>query len=408
MRDLTPTIAPRAGARQFRVARFLGRVCGSRDTGAARAPLAAVSRVPLVALASLISLISLVSLGGCAGCEAPAPDPQDAGVAVVQDAGLGRDAGDVPMDAGPDAGAPPVDAGPQCTPETLGYGEPCAANAGDPLCGEFLCSADTDALFCYDLGPNACGGCGELDLSAGAIGEACGEHGCGRAFCNAEKTGSECLADHPRNVCGGCSEDIEEGLMPGDTCSTCGSGSWTCSRDGDSMGCWGGRAPDNSCGGCGRCVLFHGAMDERFSGGYVRAGTRVFIDDIGEGKRVLTFDPLVEGPGLNALSYAQIYISETPTTENPAVPLTAPFSSLTQSIPADPNRLYEIPDHVNLDGARYVVIYDAFVGSVISAGALHAGPPDDLDISAPDAGPALDAGPDAGGAMDAGTPGDAG
>ena len=125
---------------------------------------------------------------------------------------------------------------------------------GDPLCGTFICNPMTDELFCYDLGPNDCGGCDELDNTEGRIGEGCGEYGCGTVICNDEGSATLCINDHPRNQCGGCGETIPADWEVGETCSGCGSGERTCTRDLDSMVCWRGREPDNQCGGCGRCI----------------------------------------------------------------------------------------------------------------------------------------------------------
>ena len=238
----------------------------------------------------------LAFLAGTMGCP-PTPQPDAGTDAGILDSGPGEP--DVVVtDGGP---SPETDAseGPLCNENVEGYGEPCAANPEDPLCGEFICNPQTDELFCYDLGPNACGGCEELDLTAGRVGESCGEFGCGVVVCADDLLSTKCEGDHPRNQCGGCVDILPATLMPGDTCSVCATGEQMCTRDQNQMLCVGGRAPNNACGGCNRCIIAHGYMDDRFSGGFVRTGTTVIIEDIGNGVTHLVFDPLIEGPGAN-------------------------------------------------------------------------------------------------------------
>jgi hypothetical protein len=337
----------------------------------------------------------LLALSGCGACD-PVTGPADSG--SNRDGGIPtQDAGEV--DSGtPDAGGGDADgsAGPLCGPDTPGFGEPCAANAGDPLCGQWICNPMTDELFCYDLGPNDCGGCEDLDTTEGLVGDACGEFGCGTVICSEDGESTVCEGDHPRNVCDGC-EEILIDAEPGEVCSTCGTGVQTCTRDLDDLLCWRGREPTTQCGGCGRCVLYHAYMDQRFSGGYVRTGTLALIEDIGDSNYQLVFDPLVEGPGADALSLAQVIFSidEDPTS-GLTLPLNPFFAESLNGTGADPIRAYRVPFITGLDTYEHVVIYDYFLQEVISVGALVSGPPPGL--------PGLDAGP----IPDAGSPQDAG
>lgn len=366
-------------------------------------------RRSLFAAWTLLALV--VVAGGCQDCFGP-PASSDAG----GDAGSSGDAGGPRPDGGgdpdPDAGpGPDASTGPQCSEETEGYGEPCAAQMGDPLCGQFLCNMMTDELFCWDPdGPNECGVCGDLDDSEGEVGAACGEFGCGIAVCSDDGTATICEGDHPRNQCGGCADILPASHMPGQVCSSCGTGIRTCSRDLNSLVCWRGRAPDNACGGCDRCVLFHAWMDERHNGGYVRSGTLAILEDIGDGTRQLVFDPLVEGPGANALVYTQVALSTTPNPLDGSFTfLTPDFAASTDGLGADPYRQYSLANVPNLGQYRFVVLYDFFLGEVISAGELIAGPPalipgeEDAGPPVVDAGAVVDAG-----STDAGAPRDAG
>jgi hypothetical protein len=287
----------------------------------------------------------------------------------------------------------------------------------------------TDELFCYDLGPNDCGGCGDLDQSEGVVGMACGEFSCGTAICNDEGTATVCEGDHERNVCGGCNEFLTG--TPGETCSQCNSGTRTCTRDMDSMVCWRGRSPSNQCGGCDRCVLHHAFMDERLGGGYIRTGTTAVFEDVGTGGIQLSFDPLVEGPGANALELAHIYlVPDSPEPEFGGTCFSAldcgvgydcafdigqcvkgawvpsQFAAQLIEIGADPVRQYSLFG-VDPGAYDYVVMYDWLLTEIISVGQILPGPPPDLPIEGPDAGPEPDAGPDAG-AGDAGDGGDVG
>lgn len=350
------------------------------------------------------------------GCACPPPPPTDAG----PDGGEpGEDAGSPGEDAGPpeDGGPPPPDGGPLCNEDTPGFLQPC----GD--CGQFICNPMTDELFCYDLGFNDCGSCEDLDTSAGRLGDSCGEFGCGVVECNEAGTATECDGDHPRNVCGGCGFIFPEN--EGETCSQCGTGVQTCTRDMDDLVCFGGRAPNNSCGDCNRCVQYHAFMDERLGGNYVKNGTIAVFEDVGNGQRQLVFDPLIEGPGANALVLANIVLQPDPETETwypPGYPNNACFSSFdcptgfdcAQTIGAciegawlptnfaaqldpfnlgaDPVRTYSTVG-VDVGSFNYVAIYDWFLETTISVGEIMPGPAPGMII---DAGIVIDAGFDGG------------
>jgi hypothetical protein len=372
----------------------------------------------LAARAALFALLVAPALtpGGCA-CPPP-PPTEDAG----PDAGTpGEDSGQPPQDAGPtDSGPPPGDGGPLCNADTTGFGQPC----GD--CGTFICNPMTDELFCYDLGFNDCGSCEDLDTSAGRLGDACGEYGCGVVECNEGGTATICDGDHPRNVCGGCYAAVPD--IVGETCSQCGTGVQTCERDMDGLVCWGGRSPNNSCGGCNRCVQYHAFMDERLGGNYLKNGTIAVFEDVGNGQRQLVFDPLIEGPGANALVLATIVLQPEPESETwypPGYPNNACFSAFdcptgfdcVQTIGAcvegtplqtffaaplledgaDPVRTYSTIG-VDVGSHDYVAIYDWFLETTISVGEIMPGPAPGMII---DAGIVLDAGYD-GGTLDGG------
>lgn len=347
-------------------------------------------------LAWTLGLFSLVAGIACDGCQSVAP-VVDAGA----DAGVpGPDSG---RPGSPDGGLPPPDGGvgsdadvpPACDQNTPGYGEPCSASGEQPFCGQFFCNPMTDELFCWDPdGPNACGVCGELDESEGRVGEACGEFGCGVAACGEDGTKTICEGDHPRNQCGGCADILPVTDEPGQTCSVCGTGTRTCSRDDDELICWQGRSPDTVCGGCERCVLFHAWMDERFGGGYIRSGTLAILEDIGSNARQLVFDPLIEGPGANALVYTQVLLSTTPDPLEGSYTFLSPsFAASTDGVLADPHRAFFLGGS-NIANYNYVVLYDFFLRDVISAGALVSGPPPEMSVM-----PMADAG-----VTDAGTP----
>ena len=365
-------------------------------------------------------LLSLTGLVGCGSCD-PDPGPDagepDAGPSPGLDGGpFGNDGGVILDASNPTDAAEPV----LCDQNTEGWGDPCAAQAGDPLCGQFYCCTpenplceEGQLLFCYDLGPNECGGCEDLDTSEGAVGDTCGEYGCGTIVCTEDGDATLCEGDHPRNQCDGCSEiPIDAGV--GDICSECMTGVQTCTRDQNDLVCWGGRSSANQCGTCDRCVLYHAVMDERFGGGYIRSGTIAIIEDIGDFALQLVFDPLVEGPGANGLPRAQILLSNT---EDPfdgfSLPINPYFAESLTGTLADPVRTYNLSTTTNFDFYNQIVIYDYFLGEVISHGVLVPGAPPVIaeeDGGVVDAGEAEDAGEteDAGVDEDAGVTEDAG
>jgi len=376
-----------------------------------------------VARAAFLACLLVPALAG-GGCECLQPPATDAG----------PDGGDVDLDAGvpdedsgaPDndgGGGPPEDGGPLCNEDTPGFLMPC----GD--CGTFVCNPMTDELFCYDLGFNDCGGCDDLDTSAGRLGDECGEFLCGTVSCNSTSTATVCNGDHERNFCGGCGF-ISSG-NPGESCSQCSTGIETCTRDQDNLVCWGGRASSNSCGGCNRCVQYHAFMDERLGGNYIKNGTVAVFEDVGNGQRQMVFDPLIEGAGANALVLAHIILQPEPETETwypPGYPNNACFSAFDCpsgfdcattigacvrgqwmgtnfaaqidpiNLGADPVRAYSTVG-LQVGQASYVAIYDWFLETTISVGELKAGPAPGMLI---DAGIPADAGYDAGAGSDAG------
>lgn len=375
---------------------------------------------PSLLLRAILPVVVVALASACEGCFGPGPedDAGDGGGTTLPDGGGGGQDGG----GGNDGGPPPDGAtGPLCGPDTPGFGDDC----GD--CGFFICDPETDELFCYDTGFNDCGGCGDIDTSAGRLNDACGEFGCGVVACNAEGTATECVGDHERNVCGGCGTITPPDL--GASCSACGTGTRTCTRDQNSLVCWRGRSSNNQCSSCEPCVQYHAFMDERLGGGYLRTGTVAVFEDVGNGQRQMVFLPLVEGPGANALVLAHLFLTSSPEPtfsfppfgcftdlECPTgqacvtqigacvegawlqTPFAANISPLFQG--ADPVRSYST---IGIDPGQYqyVMLYDWFLETVVSLGELVPGPPPGLLV---DAGPTSDAGPvDAGDAGDAGT-----
>ena len=323
------------------------------------------------------------ALASCTGCE---PKPiVDAG----PDSGVDTDAGQN-VDAGTavDGGTFNPDGGPRCNEHTPGFGTACSSAGTDPKCGLFQCNPLTDSLACNDPGPNKCNVCGTLDQTAGRVGEACGEFGCGLAVCNAAGDATQCLQDHARNVCGGCTI-LDDTVHPGDVCSVCATGTQQCTRDQNELVCARGRAPDNQCGGCGRCILAHAFMDDRFQGGYVRNGTLALIEDVGGGVVQLVFEPLVEGPGAAGLPNANVYLSNG---DNPLVTtstaLSPAFAASIQKLGTEPLRTYTLPPGLPLASFDRVVIFEStLLDATISVGALELGPPPGfVDPGLPDAG----------------------
>lgn len=378
---------------------------------------------PSFLLRAFLPLVLGGLLASCEGCFGPGPgdDAGEDGGPTLPDGGTGRPDGGAPVDGG---GLPDGSTGPLCGENTPGFGEPC----GD--CGSFVCDQQTDELFCYDRGFNDCGGCGDIDTSAGRLNDPCGEHGCGVVRCNDEGTAMICEGDHERNVCGGCGDIMPPDL--GEPCSACGTGTRTCTRDQDALVCWRGRAPNNQCNSCDPCVQYHAFMDERLGGGYLRTGTVAVFEDAGNGQQQMVFLPLVEGPGAAVLPLAHLLLTNTPEPELTfpsfgcfadvecpgtqrciaqvgvciegawlPTPFAANVSGLNQI--ADPVRSYST---VGIDpGAyRYLVLYDWFLERVVSLGEIVEGPPPGLLV---DGGVPTDGGLDDGGTtsdgFDAGT-----
>lgn len=352
------------------------------------------SRVASLCVVLITLIVAAVGCEGCApsagsesGAEAgPSPGAVSPSDREAQgDGGAGVDVG-----TGDDAGIAAL-----CGPETSGFGDPC----GD--CGVFVCDPRVDELFCYDPGPNDCGGCGEIDTREGRIGQSCGEYGCGVVVCNSDGTATECTGDHPTNVCGGCSTLLVQDV--GAACSSCGTGVQTCARDQNSVVCFRGRSENNACGSCEPCILQHAYMDERLGGGYLRTGTLALFEDAGNGARQLVLYPLVEGPGANALvlSYFLLANSDDPQFVSPlggcfsefdcpfdydcvstlgicvegqwiSTPFAAQISPLEQG--ADPVRAYSTSG-LSPGSFTHLVLYDWFLERVVSAGEIQPGPP---------------------------------
>ncbi len=347
--------------------------------------------------------------------DAAAPDAAvDAGQPEAGPADLGP-----PPDTGPapeDCDQNTVIFGPDCPEEGCRYGESC----GETGCGQYLCSTE-GTLECFFDEANICGGCDELDTSAGLPGESCGAHSCGTIVCNADATATICPDDHPRNVCGGCATrisanakqclddsdcinmnqpcsnngDCAEGhtcaglgyckaeciqdpnnpfsgrfCSPGGPCSTsldqCGTGETRCGRDGERMVCFRGRSP-TSCGGCDRCVVWRAEMDQRFAGSYILNGTVALIENVRAtpARHVLVFDPLRLGEGADALPQTSVYILN----ENDQGYILGTFSRASAGRPPDYADSWNVPS-ITFEGENWrVVIHDAFLG-IVSEGLL--------------------------------------
>ena len=358
--------------------------------------------------------------------EPPAADagPPDAGLVVDAgfDAGL-PEAGPVDTGAVEDVGPPPPDCdqntvvfGPDCPEEGCRYGESC----GETGCGTYLCSTE-GTLNCFFDEANICGGCEELDDSAGQPGDTCGAHGCGTVVCNADATATVCPDDHPRNVCGGCAPritgnakqclddndcvnpnqpcqndgDCVDGstcaggfcratctsdpnnpfggrfCSPGGPCSTsidqCGTGETRCGRDGERMVCFRGRS-ETSCGGCDRCILWRAEMDQRFAGSYILNGTVAVIENVRAqpSRHLLVFDPLRLGEGADALPESSVYILN----DDNQGQLLGTFARANAGRPPDYADSWGVSS-INFEGQRWrVVIHDPYLG-IISEGLLR-------------------------------------
>ena len=265
------------------------------------------------------------------------------------------------------------DAGPGCGPETPGYGEPC----GD--CGALICGNDGE-LDCQDPGFNQCGVCGQLITSGGILGRDCGS--CGLVTCADGGLVTECTGEHPPNDCGGCGTIPTTRGPPDAGCSSCMTGVWNCQASLNDVSCWKGRGT-TSCGGCERCVLKHAMMQDLTQGQFVRAGTVAVLEDVGidtamqtvSGSTViLTFDPLVVAPAALALPQADIFLSPTENHADPnALALGDWFAASVLDTPGDPVRQYKV--YFPVTNMQWVIIFDGFLGQVISRGQLVDGPP---------------------------------
>ncbi len=312
----------------------------------------------------------ILSNSACISCDELVEDILDRDAGVIPEKPV--DAGEVGDD---DEETPFV-----CTEDLDGIGDPCTNSPDSPLCGVFVCceqgipGCDGSNLFtCLDPGANACGACGDLDESDGRLGTACGEYGCGTWECADDGLGVICLGDQPTNACGGCtdlSETLEEADI-GDICSGCETGLWTCGEDGEAAFCVGGREDSTRCGGCEPCVLAEAFMDDRFDGGYILSGTRVVIEDVGNNQIFLRFQPLIEGPGADALAQSELILSNGLIgLEETRLSLFPFFSATTNQVPADPARPYEIDPSVQLEDFNVVKIIDHRLGVTISEGTL--------------------------------------
>jgi len=371
-------------------------------------------------------LVCILVLASACIPEPPAPD---AGVTVdvgqpdaAVDAGE-PEAGVIDTGPAPDSGPvePPCDRntvifGPDCPEEGCAYGDTC----GQTGCGQYLCSTE-GTLECFFDEANICGGCDELDDSAGQPGETCGAHGCGTVICNADATATICPDDNPRNVCGGCAAritanakqclddsdcvnpnqpcandgDCSEGhtctpggfcravcmqdennpfsgrfCSPGGPCSSgldqCGTGETRCGRDGERMVCFRGRST-TSCGDCERCVVWRAEMDQRFAGSYILNGTVAVIENVRAtpARHLLVFDPLRLGEGADALPQTSVYILNS---QDQGYPL-GTFARASAGRPPDYADSWGVPT-IDFEGEPWrVVLHDAYLG-IISEGLL--------------------------------------
>jgi hypothetical protein len=258
-------------------------------------------------------------------------------------------------------------------------------------------------LTCADPGKNACGVCGQLELTGGIVGRTCGT--CGMVGCADGGLVTECQGEHMPNACGGCAAfpqlsgafipdggtvlDGSEKGPPDAGCSSCGTGVWNCQVSLNDLSCVGGRAANNACGGCGsRCIKYYADLGDLSEGAFILAGTRAIIEDVGTdramrtsataGTKILTFEPLLTGPAGLVMEGAVVYLSPTEFHTDPtAYALAELFSAYSYGMPGDPVRQYLI--YPNLDAAlssmRYVIIYDGFLQRVVSRGPLTAGAP---------------------------------
>ncbi|MEW5853682.1 MAG: hypothetical protein AB2A00_33210 [Myxococcota bacterium] len=322
---------------------------------------------------SFLALLVL-SLAACPEC--PSPGPGDAGgggttsSSSSSSGASGSSSSGVVGDGGVQDGGPSGgDGGTGCGPNTEGFGEPC----GD--CGAMLCNQQGE-LACADPGKNACDACGELDTSNGIVGRECGS--CGIVGCADGGLATVCTGEHPPNACGGCL-DFPDGKGPPDAgCSECNTGRWRCQVSLNDLSCWEGRGTDTSCGDCQRCIRYTADMSDLSQGAYILAGTRAIIEDVGAdtdmgtsptSTHVLTFDPLILGPGGAVMEGAIVFLSPSDRHDDPnAFALPEFFSAYDFGQPGDPVRQFHID--FDLDQMNYVIIYDGFLDQVVSRGEL--------------------------------------
>ena len=329
----------------------------------------------------VVGLVVVFLLASCEDCVGPVSGA---------DAGVGEGEGE---EGEGDGGEGEEGEGePLCGPDTPGFGAACSADGGLEQCDQFICNAAGDQLVCAGPGPNACGVCDvdidgdgvvdPLDDSQGQPDAACGEFLCGQARCNAGGTATVCVGDHERNSCGGCGTLVPEDAVPGEVCSVCQTGERVCSTDDNEIFCVRGRSPDNRCGGCDRCIIAHAFLsDGIFGGNFVGAGTLALIEDVGgTGARVqLVFDPLVGGPGLDGLPFANVTLSNDPTQVFGGLELEPTFASANGLRLSDPNRPYFVPDNFNVTDFDYVTISNVdglfFSDGAVAFGRIIPGPP---------------------------------
>ncbi|MBI5493671.1 MAG: hypothetical protein HY904_01510 [Deltaproteobacteria bacterium] len=330
----------------------------------------------LAALAVVIACDGCPVGGGDAG-----PDAGGGGDGGGNSSSSGSSSGDAGRrDGGSRDGG---DGGPGCGPDTPGFGEAC----GD--CGYMVCGRGGE-LTCQDPGKNACDVCGQLDTAGGIVGRTCGS--CGMVGCADGGLVTECQGEHPPNACGGCEDfpllaDGDPRGPPDAGCSSCGTGRWSCRASLNDLSCWGGRAESSSCGTCGPCIKYRADMSDLSQGAFVLAGTRAVIEDVGVDQAMgttpgdtllLTFEPLLTGPGGLVMEAAIVYLSPTSQHDDSnAFALRELFSAYSFGERGDPVRQYHVypPLPSYLPGMRYVIIFDGFLGQVVSRGELVAGPP---------------------------------
>jgi hypothetical protein len=124
-------------------------------------------------------------------------------------------------------------------------------------------------------------------------------------------------------------------------------------------------------------------MADLGQGAFIRAGTVAVVEDVGEDPdmgtsagrtHLVTFDPLVVGPGAAVLEGAAVYLSPSEQHTDPlAFALLEFFSAYSFGQPGDPVRQYHVP--YPLEGMTHLIVFDSFLGTVVSRGRLVPGPP---------------------------------